>query len=92
MPTNRGTTSLKSRRRAADPMREFDALPPELRQWVAAGMRPWRAGSVRRTYAQAMARTGDAESALKELDRLERAAVARDARKVWGADHPEALT
>ncbi|MEL7093266.1 MAG: DUF6525 family protein [Pseudomonadota bacterium] len=92
MPTNRGATSLKSRRRAADPMREFDALPPELRQWVADGLRPWRAGSVRKTYASAIARTGDAQSALAELDRIERAAVARDARKIWGADHPEAVT
>ncbi|THH36285.1 hypothetical protein E4Z66_14250 [Aliishimia ponticola] len=90
MPTNRGKTSLKCKRRATNPMREHDQLPPELRQWVAGAMLPWRAGSVRTAYRKALARTGDSELALRELDRMQKAQVARDVGKVWGADHPQA--
>lgn len=89
---NRGATSLKLKRRNEDPMREFDRLPAELRAWLAAAILPWRPRSVRRAFDRALARTQDRTSALKELDRLQAQLVAKDARKVWSADHPVAST
>lgn len=86
--TNRGRTSLKRRRRGGSGMDEFDRLPPELRSWLAAAALPWRPQSVKRAFAKAYASTGDRQSALRELDAMQRRLIAKDARKVWGADHP----
>jgi hypothetical protein len=88
MARNRGATSLRLKRRAADPMRAYDRLPPELRAWLADAVLPWRPQSVRRAFDRAVARTQDKASALRELDRLQARLVARDARQVWGTDHP----
>ncbi|MGR3491859.1 MAG: DUF6525 family protein [Shimia sp.] len=85
--TNRGATTLGSKRPSRDPMREFDALPPALRRWVAGAALPWSARSVRRAYAKARAKTGNEAAALRELDRLQARTVAKD-RAVWGGAHP----
>lgn len=90
MRRNRGATSLKTRRRAENPMREFDRLPPELRAWVAGAVLPWRPGSVRRAYDKAVARTKDPALALGVLDQIQARMVARDAGKIWGRGHPTA--
>ena len=87
-PTNRGRTTLKRRRRDGRGMEEFDRLPAELRTWLASAALPWRPQSVKRAFAKAYARTGDRQSALRELDAMQRRLIAKDARKVWGADHP----
>ena len=86
---NRGRTSLRLKRRGGDPMRDYDRLPPELRAWLAAAVLPWRPKSVRIAFERALARTRDKTRALEELDRLQYRLVARDARTVWGADHPD---
>lgn len=91
MRGNRGKTSLKLKQRNEDPMREFDRLPPELRSWLASAVLPWRPRSVRHAFDKALARTRDKTSAIKELDRLQEQLIAKDARKVWGPDHPHAL-
>ena len=78
MPRNLGQTKLRKRRRAENPMRDFDQLPPELRAWVAQAAMPWRPRSVQRAYRNALARTGDKDSALQELCRLEAAQLAKD--------------
>ncbi|MEL6508378.1 MAG: DUF6525 family protein [Pseudomonadota bacterium] len=88
MPRNRGKTSLKCKRRAANPMREYDHLPAELRTWLSQAVLPWRAGSVQRAFDKAVARTGDPEQALQELDQMQARLVAKDAAKVWGATYP----
>ncbi len=90
MPSNRGMTSLRSRRRRGDKMREFDRLPAELRTWVASAILPWRPESVQRTFRRALARTRCTHLALRELDRIERKLIAKDVRAVWGAAHPGA--
>jgi len=89
---NRGRTSLKLKRRNADPMEDFDRLPPELRAWLAEAVLPWRPRSVRRAFERAVARTRDRSRALEELDRLQDRLVAKDARTVWGDAHPHAST
>ena len=88
MAANRGKTSLRLKRRNEDPMREFDRLPAELRAWLAAAVLPWRPRSVRRAFDHAVARTEDSSRALEELDRLQDKLVAKDAREVWGQEHP----
>lgn len=90
MAGNRGKTSLKSKRRCTDPMREFDRLPEELRVWLSGAVLPWRPQSVRRAFDKALRETKDPVQALHELDRLQARLVAQDAQKIWGQDHPQA--
>ena len=71
-------------------MQSYERLPKELRDWVASALLPWGAASVRRAYAKAYARTGDAHLALRELDALEARLVGKDASRVWGEGHPAA--
>jgi len=86
MPSgNLGSTSLKSKRRSTNPMQDYDRLPAELRAWVATAALPWRAGSVRKSFEKALARTGSAQDALAELDALQDRLIAKDAKAVWGA-------
>ena len=88
MRGNRGTTSLKLKRRNKNPMREFDRLPGELRSCLATAVLPWRPRSVRRAFERALARTKDHARALEELDQLQDRLVAKDAREVWGPAYP----
>ena len=88
MPSNRGTTSLKRARRRGQPMHDFDALPAELRAWLATAMLPWHPKSARRAFLKALARTQDPTRALTELDRIQAKLVARDVSRIWGPDHP----
>lgn len=78
MPGNLGQTKLKKRRRRENPMREFDRLPPQLRQWVSQAALPWRPRSVKRAFDKALAQTGDQARALQELNRIEAAQLALD--------------
>ncbi|MBN2631148.1 MAG: hypothetical protein JXR75_11490 [Rhodobacteraceae bacterium] len=89
--SNRGAATLKLRRRATNPMRDYDGLPRELRAWLAQAARPWSPVSVRRAFARTLAAKGDRAQALAELDRLEAHKVARDALALWGGSHPAAL-
>ena len=86
LPRRNLHTSLRHRT-GRDPMRDFDALPPPLRQWLASAQLPWSARSVRRIWARCH---GDEAAALASLARAERATLARDAPKVWGKAHPAA--
>lgn len=88
MSGNLGRTGLKCRRRHEDPMREFDRLPAELRAWIAAADLPWRPRSVHRSFKRALSRTGDKSRALEELNRIQERLMSKDARHVWGRDHP----
>ena len=78
MGRNLGQTNLRKRRRCGDPMQEIDQLPPHLRAWLAKAVLPWRPLSVKRAYDRALARTGDGQHALEELDRLQTAQLAKD--------------
>ena len=91
MPGNLGATRIRRKRRAGDPMREYDRLPPELRAWLATALLPWRPRSARKAFERAMQATQDPARALDRLDAIERRQVARDARGIWGAGHPFAM-
>ncbi len=79
-------TTLRGKPRP-DPMRDFDALPPALRHWLATARLPWSPRSARRIWAKYQ---GDAAAALASLERAERATLARDVPKIWGKAHPSA--
>lgn len=69
-------------------MSEYDRLPQELRLWLSSAMLPWRPRSVQAVYARALRRLGDADLAMSELGRIERNMIAKDARQIWGDEHP----
>ena len=69
-------------------MRDYDRLPPALRQWLATAVLPWRPASVKRAFDRAYAQTRDVERALEELDRVQDRLVAKDVGRIWGPDHP----
>lgn len=71
-------------------MRAYDSLPTDLRAWLSNAALPWSAHSVQRAFDKAMSRTGNRALAIQELDRLQARLIAKDARQIWGQDHPEA--
>jgi len=82
-------TGLPRRMRAADPMAEFDRLPPMLRRWLAEAALPWSPRSVRRAFARGLAVSGgDKRAALDYLAGLQAARIAAEAGHVWGPCHP----
>ncbi len=90
MAKNLGATTLKSRKRSGNPMRDYDNLPPELRRWLSEAALPWRPKSVQQAYQKAVARTGNPQSAIAELNRLQEVLISKDASRIWGRDHPAA--
>jgi hypothetical protein len=58
-------------------MREFDALPAELRAWLAQATRPWSPRSALRLWRRALAQEGCPERARSRLDRAEAATLQR---------------
>jgi hypothetical protein len=82
-----GVSTLPLRRGV--PMVRFDRLPPELRGWLKGAALPWSVRAAERIWARAMAEArGDRAAALSRLDAAERAALRRDAARVWGPDYP----
>lgn len=80
MSRNLGETSLRRRRRSNDPMRDFDALPPEVRRWLAGAILPWSPRSCRRIWQPSRAKGESTEGMLARLDRAEQKTLARDRR------------
>lgn len=77
--TGNAATGLRRRHRAAQPMVEFDRLPPAARAWLRTAILPWSARSVGRRWAEALARSGgDEDAACRALDALELRLIARD--------------
>ena len=71
MRNNLGHIKLKTRRRQSNPLQEFDCLPPQLREWLRYAVLPWAPRSVQRIYKRSIARDGDVEFAIAELDRIQ---------------------
>ncbi|MDF2235117.1 DUF6525 family protein [Albimonas sp. CAU 1670] len=80
MSGNRGEIRLRMRRRAGDPMAEFDRLPPPLRRWLAGAALPWSPRSVVRAWAAARREArGDPAAALARLDAIQARRLAQEA-------------
>lgn len=75
MRGNRGQTGLRLRRSAGDPKRAYDALPPELRAWMAHAALPWSPRSCERLWKRAIRRGIDP---IDLLTRAEARSLARD--------------
>jgi len=71
------STGLRRRRRA-DPMGAYDALPGPLRAWLAQAALPWSPASCRRIWQKARAEGAPVETILARLDRAERLSLSRD--------------
>ena len=78
MRRNLGETGLPRRRRARDPMREFDALPPALRRWLAEAALPWSPLSCRRIWARVRAAGGGEAGVIARLEAAQAAMLGRD--------------
>ena len=74
---NLGATPLPARRRASDPMRIYDGLPPDLRAWLANAALPWSPQSCLRLWRRALREEGCAARARARLDRAEASMLAR---------------
>lgn len=78
MSRNLGQSSLRRKRRNADPMETFDGLPAPVRQWVAQAALPWSPTSVRRIWSKSRAKGLSDEEALCSLSQAEARTLARD--------------
>ncbi|PJE36476.1 hypothetical protein CVM52_11930 [Pseudooceanicola lipolyticus] len=70
-------TSLQRRRRA-NPMQTYDALPGPLRAWVAQAALPWSPASCLRIWRRARDQGDSPEAILARLDRAEALTLSRD--------------
>ncbi|MDP2580993.1 DUF6525 family protein [Shimia thalassica] len=73
----RNLSTALSGRRSQNPMREFDALPPELRRWLAQAALPWSARSVRKIWRKGL-QEGGVPAALARLSAAEVATLSKE--------------
>lgn len=71
------SSSLPGRRRKGSAMQAYDALPPELRQWMSTAALPWSPASVRRIWVKAGG-AKDPQRALSRLSEVEAATLRKD--------------
>ena len=81
MTRNLGQVALGRRRRRGDRMRDFDALPPPLRQWLRHAALPWSPASCLRIWRATHAKGGDAAEALARLEAAQAATLERESGK-----------
>ncbi|MDO6726964.1 DUF6525 family protein [Cognatishimia sp. 1_MG-2023] len=81
-------TSLRRKRRAKNPMSEFDNLPVELRSWIATAQLPWSPHSVARLWKSALKKKdGNVHAALCYLSDCEARQIQKDAPTIWGTSY-----
>ena len=85
---NLGQTRLRGRRRDVDPMAAFDALPPDLRAWMAEAALPWSPVSCLKLWRRALSEEGCPERARARLDRAQAVLLAKDR---WLPEPPQPL-
>lgn len=73
-------TQLRRRRRASDPMRDYDRLPKELRSWLSAARLPWSPSSALKIWNKAGG-CKDPDAALARLALVEKATLDREGTK-----------
>ena len=77
-------TSLRRKARG-NPMQAYDALPHDVRRWLAAAALPWSPQSVARLWRRALRdANGCKHRATARLDAAEQRLLERDAPKIWG--------
>ena len=78
MNRNLGATTLRRKRRSADPMQSYDALPAPLRHWLSQAALPWSPTSAQRIWKRARANGQSDQDALHALSHAEARPLARD--------------
>jgi len=78
MTGNLGSTTLKKRRRVADPMMTYDSLPQPLRSWLAGAALPWSPKSCKRIWKKARSNGLSVDDAIVVLTEAERKTLSRD--------------
>ena len=78
MNRNLGQSSLRRKRRMADPMADYDSLPAPLRQWMSNAALPWSPTSARRIWQKSRAKGLSPEEALQSMTHAEAETLARD--------------
>ena len=78
MNGNLGSTALKRRRRAADPMMTYDRLPQPLRSWLADAALPWSPNSCKRIWEKARSKGLSVDDTIVVLTEAERKTLSRD--------------
>lgn len=79
-------SNLRGRRRQGNVMLAYDALPPELRQWLHTAALPWSPASARGIWRKAGG-AKDPVAALERLNVVEQATLRRE-RQLQGIDLP----
>lgn len=79
--SNLGAVRLRHRRGVRDPMRAFDALPPELRRWMANATLPWSPASCEKIWRKSRAAGESVEATCLRLGRAETATLQRAHRR-----------
>lgn len=72
-------------------MEAFDALPPELREWVRTRQTCYAANRVQDNWEAARAHGLSMNEFLEWMDREHERLEARDTLKTYGPEHPSAL-
>ena len=78
MNNNLGATSLRRKRRSADPMQSYDALPEPLRIWLSQAALPWSPTSAQRIWRRARENGQSMQDALHALFSAEERTLARE--------------
>lgn len=82
MNSNLGSSSLRKKRRANDPMKAFDSLPEPLRRWLAQAALPWSPVSAQRIWAKYCGRGLSEQEVTAALDRAEAKMLERDRQSI----------
>ena len=80
---NLGSTTLKKRRRAADPMMAYDVLPQPLRSWLAEAALPWSPKSCKRIWDKAQSNGLRVNHTIVLLTEAERKTLCQDKHYVF---------
>ena len=80
---NLGSTTLKKRRRAADPMMAYDVLPQPLRSWLAEAALPWSPKSCKRIWDKAQSNGLSVNHTIVLLTEAERKPLSQDKHSVF---------
>ncbi|MCP4207390.1 MAG: hypothetical protein GY767_10130 [Shimia sp.] len=70
-------SNLRGRRRQGNVMQAYDALPPDLRQWLHTAALPWSPASARGIWRKAGGATNP-KAALERLAAVEEATLKKD--------------
>ncbi|WP_222435015.1 DUF6525 family protein [Phaeobacter marinintestinus] len=74
-------SGLPRRRRFGNAMRDYDALPSDLRHWLSSASLPWSPASALRIWSKAGG-SSDPSQAIERLNAVEKTMLDKD-RGIW---------